>query len=117
MRQGGGGLGDAGDDDRVGHAAERGGDRDLVPGPHGQPVGHRPEHAGQARAEDGGGTVDGGEPLRQGVAAGLPGGAVALGGALGLGELGDQPGRLGVGGDGVLVRGDERDVAVLLVGD
>ena len=47
--QRGRGLGDAGDDDRVGHPAQRGGDRDLVAGPDGQPVGDRPEDAGQVR--------------------------------------------------------------------
>ena len=84
---------------------------------HREAVGHRTEDAGQARSQHRGGAVGGREPLGEGVAPGLPRGPVALGGALGLGELGDPPGGLGVRRDGVLVRGDQGDVAVLVVGE
>ena len=73
-----------------------------------------PSTPAQAGAEHGGGAVGRGQAQGEGVAAGLPGGAVALGGALGLGELGDPAGGRGVRGDGVLVRGDQGDVAVLV---
>ena len=53
---------------------------------------------------------------RQRLVAGLPGGALPLGGALGVGQLGHAPRGGGVRGDRVLVRGVQGDVAVLLLG-
>ncbi len=106
-----------GHDDGVGHPAQRRGQRHLVTRVDGEPLGDRLQDPGQPRAEHGGSPVDRGEAEREGVAARLPGGAVAFGGALGGGEIGDGRGGGGVGRDRVLVRGDQGDVGVVLLGD
>jgi len=117
VRERGSGVGHTGDDDRVGHPAQRGRHGHLVTGADGELLGERAEHPAQVRAEHGGGAVGRRQPEGEGVPAGLPGGAVGLRRAFGLGELDDAARGGGVRRDRVLVCRDQRDVGVLLLGD
>src|SRR5690606_31971037 len=79
------------DDGGVGVGAEDGGHGRLVPVLDGERVGQRAAQPGDpvGRLEQGAGAVLAGEGKLEGVAAGLPGAALGVGGALRLDERGD----------------------------
>lgn len=92
---------------RVRGQAQRRGDRVLVTRRHPQQRGHRPEHPGHpvGRAEQRAGAVAPGEAEREGVGAGLPVRAVALGVAVGRAGAVDLGARRLVALDGGVERG------------
>ncbi len=100
------------DGDGVGGTAQRGGDGGLVARLDVQQRGDRPEDAAQPAAggEQRAGAVGAGQAHLQRLLAGAPGGAVAVGGALGLGE----PVDLGGGGERGLLGGGVLGVQALL---